>query len=101
MAGIKLTSEEMAGLDLLIRAKQLEASGGGGEEGEEAFIGAIAKAVGRVTGVVAKVTPVALQVARAVGGRETTGGGGGGGEGVPQNVSLEQLLELRRRATVE
>ena len=109
MADTKLTSEEMAALDLLIRAKQL-ASGTSGEEA--AAIGALA----RVTRVAVKAVPHVLnaanvaigvaqaaQLAQLAGGRQLMGTerAGGRAEQIPEDVTLEQLLELRQRATTE
>lgn len=102
---IQLTPEEKAMLDLLILAKQQEAGAAGAAGVEAQFIGAIGAALARVTRVAVKYTPAVFRVTtNFVGGAAAAGQVGGAAAagqagGVPQDVTLQQLLELRNQVT--
>jgi hypothetical protein len=102
MSDIKLTQTELAALDLLIQAMKSNVGGGQVPGG---FINDIVNVVGKVIDVARQATPVVQVVTALV-------GAGGPSDPlnqelqslvsqVPAGVTLDQLIDLRRRATVQ
>lgn len=99
MAKLSLTSAELAALDALIAelkgdSKTVEAE----VTSSASFIGAIAKVAVQVTKVTVKATPVAVQVATAVLGKDSKDATSQAlANHAAEGLSLDNLIELRKK----